>query len=229
VGRSPSGPSGQPDDRRCDLLIVDPPFGITDEPWEPEDVEVFNREWCRRWSSCGADFVAIFWCQERMWEGRRWFDESLNSYEFQQVLVWHANNHCGLRSRKLFKQTWYPIFLYARRGSKRTIISGDKTWDSEKHVLDCHVSPIPETTYKGEDLRQRPCQKPVGVMRWIVNALSDPGELVCSLFCGVAPCGVATVQLGRRYRGIEQSPEYRRIAEGRISAYGGISARGARP
>jgi len=24
---------------RCDLLIVDPPFGLTKEPWEPEDVE----------------------------------------------------------------------------------------------------------------------------------------------------------------------------------------------
>ena len=29
---------------RCDLLIADPPFGITDEPWEPKDVEGFNRE-----------------------------------------------------------------------------------------------------------------------------------------------------------------------------------------
>ena len=59
----------------------------------------------------------------------------------------------------------------------------------------------------------------MSVMRWLVNALSDPGELVCSLFCGVAPCGVAAVQLGRWYRGIEQSPEYRKIAEGRIAAY----------
>ena len=30
---------------------------------------------------------------------------------------------------------------------------------------------------------------------------------------------MAAVQLGRRYRGIEQSPEYRKIAEGRIAAY----------
>jgi hypothetical protein len=56
-------------------------------------------------------------------------------------------------------------------------------------------------------------------MRWLINALSEPGELVCSLFCGVAPCGIAAVQLGRRYRGIEQSAEYRKIAEGRIAAY----------
>jgi hypothetical protein len=147
---------------RCDFLIVDPPFGITNEPWEPEDVEGLNRGWCEKWSGCGADFIAIFWCQERLWEGKTWFDQSLRGFRFQQLLVWHAGNHCGLRSRKFFKQSWYPIFLYVRQGSNRTIISGDKTWDAEKHVLDCHVAPIPETTYKGEDLRQHPCEKAGG-------------------------------------------------------------------
>ncbi|HYW84781.1 MAG TPA: DNA methyltransferase, partial [Spirochaetia bacterium] len=204
---------------RCDLLIVDPPFGITDEPWEPEDVEGFNRDWCKRWSKCGADFVAIFWCQGKIWEGRKWFDESLEGYEFQQMLVWHANNQCGPKSRSLLKQTWYPIFVYRRKGSSRKVITDGKTWSTECHQLDCHVAAVPQTGYRGEDLKQHPCQKSSSAMRWLINAFSDPGAVVCSLFCGVAPCGVAAVQLGRRYRGIEQSPEYRKIAEGRIAAY----------
>ena len=204
---------------RCDLLIADPPFGITDEPWEPADVEGFNREWGRRWATCGADFVAIFWCQPKLWEGRQWFDESLNGYKFQQMLVWHANNQCGPKSHSLLKQTWYPIFIYRRNGSARKVITGGKTWSTECHQLDCHVAAVPQTGYRGEDLKQHPCQKSSSAMRWLINAFSDPGALVCSLFCGVAPCGVAAVQLGRRYRGIEQSAEYRRIAEGRIAAY----------
>jgi site-specific DNA-methyltransferase (adenine-specific) len=65
-----------------------------------------------------------------------------------------------------------------------------------------------------------PTQKPVGVMRWLIHAFSNPGELVGSLFCGVAPRGIAAIQLGRRYQGIELSPEYRRIAKARIAAYG---------
>ena len=204
---------------RCDLLIADPPFGITDEPWEPKDVEGFNREWSRRWAACGADFVAIFWCQSKLWEGRKWFDESLKGYEFQQMLVWHANNQCGPKSQSLLKQTWYPIFLYRRKGSSRKVITDGKTWSTECHQLDCHVAAVPQTGYRGEDLKQHPCQKSSSAMRWLINAFSDPGAMVCSLFCGVAPCGVAAVQLGRRYRGIEQSPEYRKIAEGRIAAY----------
>ncbi len=205
---------------RCDLLIADPPFGITKEPWEPEDAEGFNREWSRRWAACRADFVAIYWCQPKLWEGRTWFDEAMEGYVFQQLLVWHANNQCGPKSRTLLKQTWYPIFLYRRKGSSRKVITDGKTWSTECHQLDCHVAAVPQTGYRGEDLKQHPCQKSSSAMRWLINAFSEPGELVCSLFCGVAPCGVAAVQLGRRYRGIEQSAEYRRIAEGRIASYG---------
>ena len=81
------------------------------------------------------------------------------------------------------------------------------------------MAPVPQTVYRGEDLSSTRARSRSRAMRWLINALSEPGELVCSLFCGVAPCGVAAVQLGRRYRGIEQSPEYRKIAEGRIAAY----------
>jgi hypothetical protein len=57
-------------------------------------------------------------------------------------------------------------------------------------------------------------------MRWLIHALTRPGERVVSLFCGVAPCGVAALQLGRTYHGIEINPEYRWIAEARLAAYG---------
>ena len=137
---------------RCDLLIADPPFGITDEPWEPEDVEGFNREWCKRWSSCGADFIAIFWCQERLWEGRKWFDESLKGYEFQQLLILAGQQPLRSQEPSNLKQSWYPIFLYRRRGSSRKVITGDKTWDKEKHVLDCHVAAVPADRLQGRRL-----------------------------------------------------------------------------
>ena len=72
----------------------------------------------------------------------------------------------------------------------------------------------------GEDLKQHPCQKPVGVMRWLINALTEVGEKIVSNFCGTAPCGVAAVQLNRKFHGIETNGNYRKIAERRISMYG---------
>ena len=41
-----------------------------------------------------------------------------------------------------------------------------------------------------------------------------------SVFSGVSPCGVAALQLGRTYHGVEIDPEYRRVAEERMAAYG---------
>ncbi len=203
-----------------DLLLADPPYWISKEPWEPKDLEAFTRDWCGRWPHCGADFIAIFWSQAKLIDGRTWFDESLEGYSFQQILVWHANNNWGPKSRSRFKESWEPIFLYRKRGTKRTILSKGKMWGGELHNLDCHVAPVPEGNYTGQDLKQHPCQKPVSVMRWLINALTEPGEKVVSPFCGVAPCGIAAVQLGRKYLGIEKYAKYRKIAEARISAYG---------
>jgi hypothetical protein len=167
-----------------------------------------------------ADFVAVFWSQEKVWQGRQWFEESLTGYKFQQLLIWHANNAWSPKSKMRFKESWEPIFLYRRQGCSRQVLPNGKPWGEGLHNLDCFVASVPEGNYSGEDLKQHPCQKPVAVMRWLIHALSEPGEMVCSPFCGVAPCGIAATQLGRRYHGIETSAKYRQIAERRIAAYG---------
>jgi hypothetical protein len=205
---------------KAGLLLADPPFGITNEPWEPDDLEAFTRDWCGRWSKCGADFVAIFWSQERLWDARKWFDESLVGYDFQQMLVWAASNTPQFKSRKCLKQSWTPILLYRRKGSKRLVIHRNKPINADLHNMDYCLAAIPKVRYRGENLRQHPCQKPVAVMRWLVNALSEPGELVVSPFAGSAPCGIAALQLGRRYHGIEINRRYRKIAEARLATYG---------
>jgi hypothetical protein len=91
---------------RCQLLLADPPHGITDQPREPDDLGAFTRGWCGRWSGCGADFVALFWSQARLWEGRDWSGQSLAGYRLQQVLAWHAGNAWSPKSRPRFKESW---------------------------------------------------------------------------------------------------------------------------
>src|SRR5262249_17928296 len=107
---------------KCHLLIADPPYGITDEPWEPDDLEGFTRQWGCKWEACGAVFFAVFWSEEKGWQGRQWFDESLTGYRFQQLLVWHANNAWSPKSKKRFKESWEPIFLYRRQGCSRQVL-----------------------------------------------------------------------------------------------------------
>ena len=208
---------------RCDLLLVDPPYGSTKERWEPADLGAFTVEWCRRWSKCRANFVAVFWSQEKLFEGREWLDEGLEGYKYQQLLSCiHGNkysaNHKG--STKFLKRAWSPIFLYRRKDNTRGILEGGKEWTSELTHRDCIIDCLPQINYTKDQLRQHPCQKSVAVMRWLIHALTQPGEKVVSPFCGVAPCGIAAVQLGRRYLGIEKDRRYRKLAERRVAVYG---------
>lgn len=205
---------------RCQALITDPPYGILDEPWEPEELERFTREWAGRWNVCGADLVAIFFSQQWVWDARRWFDESLTSYSFQQLLVWHYPNNKSPQSRMGFKQTWEPVFLYRLYGSVKQIQLHGGAWGDGLNDFDCHVAAVPQSNFSDENAKVHPAQKPVSVMAWLVNALTVPGELVVDPFCGSGTTGIAAAQLGRTFHGIELNREYREAAEGRIAAYG---------
>ena len=57
----------------CHALITDPPYGILDEPWEPDELEAFTRDWAELWNECGADIVFTFWSQRHLFDGRVWF------------------------------------------------------------------------------------------------------------------------------------------------------------
>jgi DNA modification methylase len=57
-------------------------------------------------------------------------------------------------------------------------------------------------------------------MAWLVNALTVPNELVADPFCGSGTTGIAALQLGRRFHGIETDPEFLELAKGRIASYG---------
>ena len=59
-----------------------------------------------------------------------------------------------------------------------------------------------------------PCQKPIKLMRRIIE-MTD-ADLILDPFAGSGTTLVAAKQLGRRYIGIEISPEYCKIAEDRL-------------
>lgn len=61
-------------------------------------------------------------------------------------------------------------------------------------------------------------QKPVPLMRELVELFSDDGQVVCDPFMGSGTTGVAAVKLGRKFIGIEIEPKYFDIACRRIQA-----------
>ena len=59
-------------------------------------------------------------------------------------------------------------------------------------------------------------QKPIYLMRILVERYSDPGATILDPFMGSGTTGVACVQTGRNFIGIEIEPKYFEIAEKRI-------------
>lgn len=206
----------------CTALITDPPYGILTEKWEPGagGIEDLTRQWATKWNECGADFILSFFSQRFMWAGKTWFDESLLNYQFQQLLVWHYPNNKSPQSRDGFKQTWEPIFFYRRKDSKRQVKVGGSEWGEGLNDFDCHVAAVPQTNFKGSETKQHPAQKPVSVMRWLVNATTQIGEMVVDPFCGSGTTGIAAASLHRQFHGIETDANYRKLSERRIATYG---------
>jgi len=63
-----------------------------------------------------------------------------------------------------------------------------------------------------------PTQKPVALMRWCIERLKlKPGATILDPYMGSGPVGIAAVQLGFNFIGIEIDPEYHAIAKRRIA------------
>jgi len=61
-----------------------------------------------------------------------------------------------------------------------------------------------------------PTVKPVALMRWLCRLVTPPGGLILDPFCGSGSTGVAALEEGFRFFGIEKDAEYVRIALRRI-------------
>lgn len=69
---------------------------------------------------------------------------------------------------------------------------------------------------KGNDVREHPTQKPVGVMEWCIQKLPETAQTILDPFMGSGTTGVACAKLGRSFIGIERDEEYFDIACKRI-------------
>lgn len=72
---------------------------------------------------------------------------------------------------------------------------------------------------KAEKLEgKHPTQKPLKLLNRIVLAASNEGDLILDPFCGSSTTGLAAVEAGRRYVGIDQSDEYLDLSIRRFEA-----------
>lgn len=64
--------------------------------------------------------------------------------------------------------------------------------------------------------RVHPTQKPVALLEYLIRTYTQPGDLVLDNTMGSGSTGVAALNCGRRFIGIERDPGYFAIAKARI-------------
>ena len=69
----------------------------------------------------------------------------------------------------------------------------------------------------GDTANTHPTVKPIALMRYLIKLVTPPGGVVLDPFLGSGSTACAAVLEGFDYIGIEQSPDYAKIAEARIA------------
>jgi len=106
---------------------------------------------------------------------------------------------------------WMPVLVYGNDLGGFGNINGVMKTDSLKISGGGSVGFM-----RGSEKEDHPCPKPENIMRWLVLRLTNPGDTVLDPFMGSGTTGVACVQTGRNFIGIEIDPGYFEIAKKRI-------------
>ena len=69
----------------------------------------------------------------------------------------------------------------------------------------------------GKEKSGYPTQKPLGILRRIIQASSKPGDSVLDFFAGSGTTGVAAAELDRKFVLIDQTPEAIQIIKNRLN------------
>jgi site-specific DNA-methyltransferase (adenine-specific) len=105
-------------------------------------------------------------------------------------------------------------------------ISADRPGQGFEAILILHAGERPKQwnrgggsgvwTYPVEGNALVPTQKPINLVKALVSDFTAEGEAILDPFCGSGTTGVAAVQMGRNFVGVESDPERFEIACKRI-------------
>lgn len=204
-----------------DAIITDPPYNISRD----NNFKSMGRagidfgEWDK-----GFDLTSWIDIAERLlkkggnivifndWKNMSYITQALedNGFEIKDLIRWKKTNAMP-RNRDRRFITDYEVAVWAvKKGSKWTF-----NRLSDKYEIPEIIGPL---TKKSEKIKGcHPTQKPVYVMKWLIERLSDEGEIILDPFMGSGSTGVACKELNRGFIGVELEAKYYEIACDRIN------------
>ena len=215
-------------DQSIDMILCDLPYGTTQNKWDciiPVD-ELWSA-YRRLIKPNGVvaltatpPFSAKIACENIEWFRYSWYWKKphtgqLNAKKMplknvEEVLIFYQ------------KQPIYnPQFTYSnpytmvRRGYKGSECYGKQT--DHTTVSDGRRYPMQILEFGNDKNRTHPTQKPVALMEYLIRTYTNMGGVVLDNCMGSGTTGVACMNTGRKFIGIELNSDYFNIAEHRIS------------
>lgn len=207
-------------DNSIDLIVTDPPYKVTSRGgsgtmggyWKEKRAKQgtifeFNNTSCKEYLPefyriLKDKIILYLMCnntnlQEMLNEGTK------AGFHFVKCLIWEKGNKiCG----RYYMNCFEYIILFRKGGDKPINKCGTPD------ILKISIKKMKDSN--GKNLHDT--EKPVDLMKILVENSSNEGDVVLDPFMGIGATGIACVNTNRRFIGIELSEKYYNIAKERI-------------
>ena len=217
-------------DGSVDMILCDLPYGTTQNKWD--SVIPFDPLWAQYKRVCKGAIVLT---------AAQPFTSALvmsNAMQFTQHLVWKKNvasNFLNANRQHLMRHEDIIVFS-AKQPTFNKQMQPGKPYKAKRSGRDDtganygsiakrtdtvnagERNPISVLEFDREPKPMHPTQKPVALMEYLIRTYTNEGETVLDNTMGSGTTGVACMNTGRRFIGIERDAKYFEIAEQRIQA-----------
>lgn len=227
-------------DKSVDLIFADPPYNLQlkGELWRPNNTKVsaVDDDWDKYDSFAVYDDFTAKWlteCRRILKDnGAIWVIGSYHNIFrvgkiIQDLGYWILNDILWVKTNPMpnFKGTRFnnshETLIWAGKSVKSKPTFHYKTMkahNEDKQMRSDWLIPIcsgrERAKINGE--KAHSTQKPLALLRRIINATSKPGDIILDPFLGSGTTAVAAKELGRRYVGIERDATYVKVAKKRL-------------
>ena len=195
-------------DASVDSFVTDPPFGInlrlgTRKSGTRSIAGDRRGEAIRIWRRCLPEMArvarpntlhVVFADYRSPWA----FELLAKHFRVVDAVCWDKVN---IALGHYLRRRWELAYLIAKGSPPRRSRATPNVWAVQRVHRPSH-----------------PCEKPVALLRMGVELCTGPGDLVCDPFAGIGSTGVAAVEAGRRFLGVEIDPRHCAVAETRVAA-----------
>lgn len=185
---------------KVDAVITDPPYGIGADKGKKGSIP-FK----------GGKPVQMAWHPENEWDSKRPSDEiiKLTVSMGEIVIVWGGNYFADLLPPTGRWLWWDKCQTMPSYGD------GELAWTNLPQTTPKKFVLANNKLFADRVKRFHPTQKPVQLMSWCIQQAGMP-QIILDPFMGSGTTGVAAIQLGRKFIGIERERKYFDIACERI-------------